>query len=223
MCLRGVRFKIDYKILMPTKYLLFDFDGVIVDSFSIAYEVKKITCPDVTEEDIRRAFEGNINDNLYTYNYHNDKCRHDINFSDEYVPRIKNEVKLFPEMDTVIKNLAESHKLIIISSTISAPIREILEKFGLASYFTEIMGNDVHKSKIEKIKMVIAKYGVNSSNCVFITDTLGDLCEASHTGVRAIAVDWGFHSRETLLKGEPFAIVDRPEELESVVARVFGS
>lgn len=71
--------------------------------------------------------------------------------------------------------------------------------------------------------MVFAKYGVNSSNCVFITDTLGDLREASHTGVKAIAVDWGFHSRETLLKGEPFAIIDKPEELESAVSNIFQS
>lgn len=208
---------------MSTNYLLFDFDGVIVDSFSIAYEVKKIICPDVTEEDIRRAFEGNINDNLFTANYHNDKCRHDIEFFTEYIPRMKSGVKPFPGIDTVIKNLARSYKLIIISSTISAPIKEILEKFGLASYFTEIMGNDVHKSKIEKIKMVFAKYGVNSSNCVFITDTLGDLREASHTGVKAIAVDWGFHPRETLLKGEPFVIVDKPNQLEGAVSNIFQS
>lgn len=208
---------------MPTNYLLFDFDGVIVDSFGPAFEVNKLICPKISEDDYRKRFEGNINDWKKVDMKHDEECRHDIDFFTEYIPRMAKEVKVVDGMDEVIKNLAKSYKLIIISSTISVPIRELLEKFGLVSYFTEIMGNDVHKSKVEKIKMVFAKYGVNSSNCVFITDTLGDLREASLTGVKAIAVDWGFHSRETLLKGEPFAIVDRPEELEGAVERVFGN
>jgi phosphoglycolate phosphatase len=204
-----------------SKYLLFDFDGVIVDSFELAYEVKKMICPKVDRDNIRRAFEGNINDNFNAGDYHTNECRHDINFSAEYVPKLKESVKIFDGMEEVLKDLAESYTLIVISSTLSAPIKELLEKFGLDSYFTEIMGNDVHKSKIEKIKMVFAKYGVGSSDCLFITDTLGDLREASHVDVRAIAVSWGFHSHETLAKGNPYMIVDKPEELIWVVGGCF--
>ena len=120
-------------------------------------------------------------------------------------------------MPEVLQKLSENFELIIISSTLTAPIKEILEKEDLNKYFTEIMGNDVHKSKIEKIKMVFDKYQTNPGECVFITDTLGDIKEANHMNVKSIAVSWGFNHRETLEKGNPMKIVNDPEELLSVL------
>jgi phosphoglycolate phosphatase len=84
------------------------------------------------------------------------------------------------------------------------------------------MGNDVHKSKIEKIKMVFAKYNIGPENCVFVIDTLGDIKEATETGVKSLAVSWGFHNRETLLLGNPYKIIDRPEDLPPTLKMMFG-
>ena len=47
---------------MKTRYILFDFDGVIADSYAPAFEVQKMICPHLTEEVYRKRFEGNIND-----------------------------------------------------------------------------------------------------------------------------------------------------------------
>jgi phosphoglycolate phosphatase len=203
------------------KFILFDFDGVILDSFDTALGVAQMICPHVTDESHRRRFEGNINDWANFKDEHTDKCRHDINFFDEYLPKIRSEVKIFSGIKEAIENLSKDYILIVISSTISAPIFEILEKFGLAKYFTEIMGNDVHKSKVEKIKMVFEKYKTKAEDCIFVTDTLGDIKEANETGVKSIAVTWGFHSKETLLKGEPFLVINEPSELINVVSSYF--
>jgi phosphoglycolate phosphatase len=203
------------------KFILFDFDGVILDSFDTALGVAQMICPHVTDESHRKRFEGNINDWANFKDEHTDKCRHDINFFDEYLPKIRSEVKIFYGIKEVIENLSKDYILIVISSTISAPIFEILEKFGLAKHFTEIMGNDVHKSKVEKIKMVFDKYKTKAEDCVFVTDTLGDIKEANETGVKSIAVTWGFHSKETLLKGEPFLVINEPSELINVVSSYF--
>ncbi len=85
------------------------------------------------------------------------------------------------------------------------------------------MGADVHTSKHEKIKMVFEKYGISASQCIFVTDTLGDMREAKAADVGAIGVAWGFHSRETLAKGEPFRIVERPEEISPAISAYFAS
>ena len=207
---------------MKDKIILFDFDGVIVDSFAPAYEVKKMICPNITEEEYKQGFEGNINNWLKNNIKHDEKCRHDIDFFTEYIPRMKEVVTVVPGMETVIKELAKSYTLVVISSTLTAPIRELLEKFKLSTYFAEIMGNDVHTSKVEKIKMVFSKYNVDSSKCIFITDTLGDMREAEHTKVGAIGVDWGFHSHETLSKGSSFRIVNKPEDLLVAVSDFFN-
>lgn len=206
---------------MKKPFILFDFDGVIADSFQPAFEVSKIICPGLTEDIYREGFEGNINDWEKSANIHTEECRHDIDFFTEYIPRMKKEVRIVPGIREAITELEKNHTLIVISSTITSPIREFLEDHGLPNYFTQIMGNDVHKSKVEKIKMVFENYNIGSDDCVFITDTLGDMREASRKDVGAIGVTWGFHESERLLRGKPFRLVEKPNDLLSAVSDYF--
>jgi len=176
-------------------------------------------CPHITESDYKRRFEGNIND--WQEPTHTKECRNDIDFFAEYAPRMEAEVNVIPGMPEIIKQFAQSYMLIIISSTITAPIQQFIKKHNLAMYFTEVMGNDIHASKAEKIKMVFSKYGTDSAKCLFITDTLGDIKEATGVGVAAIGVTWGFQDKKTLLKGNPLFIAEKPEELPSIVSNYF--
>ncbi len=125
-------------------------------------------------------------------------------------------------MNEVIAQLATTYTLIVISSTLTAPIQKLLDRNDLGKYFVEILGNDVHTSKVEKIKMVFKKYDVGPKDCVFITDTLGDLHEAEHMAVGAVAVTWGFHTPETLQKGKSFKLVSTPQELIFAVEEYFA-
>jgi phosphoglycolate phosphatase-like HAD superfamily hydrolase len=77
------------------------------------------------------------------------------------------------------------------------------------------MGNDVHKSKIAKIEMALDKYRIDANDCLFITDTLGDIKEAHHMKVPTVAVTWGYQSIETLAKGNPSRIVNTSQKLLS--------
>lgn len=206
---------------MKKPFILFDFDGVIADSFQPSFEVSKIICPSLTEDIYREGFEGNINDWEKSENIHTEECRHDIDFFKEYIPRMKKEVQIVPGIREAITELEKKHTLIVISSTITSPIREFLEDHGLPNHFTQIMGNDVHKSKVEKIKMVFKNYNIGSDDCVFITDTLGDMREASCKNVGAIGVTWGFHDSKRLLLGKPFRLVEKPNDLLSAVSYYF--
>ncbi len=199
-------------------FILFDFDGVIADTFEPAFEVMKMMCPKITTEDYRARFEGNINETFDQGNYHSSDCCHNIDFFGEYIPRFKERGKVFDGMTEAIKKLSENYSLIIVSSTITSPIQEFLTKNSLSPYFVEVMGNDVHKSKMEKIKMIFSKYNVTAENCIFITDTLGDMLEAEKTSMAAIGVTWGFNGEERLARGKPFMIVNKPEELVAAVA-----
>lgn len=206
---------------MKKQFILFDFDGVIADSFQPAFEINKIICPNLTEDIYRKRFEGNINDWKEPVNIHTEECRHDIDFFAEYIPRMKSEVQIVPGMKDVIIELEKDHMLIVISSTITSPIQEFLEGHDLANHFDWIMGKDIHKSKIEKIKMVFDKYDVEAKSCVFITDTLGDMREAEKMNIGAIGITWGFHTPETLQNGKPFRLVEKPNEILTAVADYF--
>lgn len=206
---------------MNTTFVLFDFDGVIVDSYAPAFEVHKMKCPHVTEADFERRFEGNINEYDIQAEQHTPECRLDLDFFEHYLPKM-DRITLVPGMDHVIAKLARDHSLVIISSTLTLPIRSMLERFGIAQYFRDILGNDTHHSKVEKMRMVFDTYGVSPASCVFITDTLGDLREATHAGVGSIGVTWGFHTEETLHTGAPFTIIRNPAEMISAVEAYFA-
>jgi phosphoglycolate phosphatase len=205
---------------MKEKFIFFDFDGVIADTFSIAYGVQKQACPHVTQEHYRKRFEGNINFTTIPEELHTDECK-EVDFFAEYVPKMEKEAMLIEGIGEVIAEFGEKYSLIVISSTISEPIANFLKKHNIHHHFLRIMGNDVHKSKVEKMKMVFNEYNVTSGDCLLITDTLGDIKEANELGVKSIGVTWGFHSEETLKKGNAHKLVENPSDLLIVVNRYF--
>lgn len=202
---------------MKTKFILFDFDGVIADSFDLAFDTAKTICPAITKEDYQKRFEGNIHDVKHPEAFHSDDCKHDLDWFNIYVPKMKERAKLFSGMSEVILELEKNYMLVIVSSTVTFPIEEFLTLYNLRNHFDWVMGSDVHTSKVEKIKMVFEKYKINSNDCLFITDTLGDMHEAEKMNVPSVGVTWGFCTPETLQKGNPLGLVTTPEELKNVI------
>jgi len=214
-----------YTALMRNrKFVLIDFDGVIADTWDIAFETARTVFPSFDEVSYRRMFEGNVYEAHERMVANNERERaSDVEWFDIYVPKFEERAQLFDGICDVIEKLSHEYVLIIVSSTITSPIQGFLEKHHIGRYFSEVMGSDVHTSKHEKIRMVLEKYGIQPNDCVFITDTLGDMREAKAAGVGAIGVSWGFHSRETLAKGEPFRIVESPQDMPKAISDYFSS
>lgn len=210
--------------LTTRKFVLFDFDGVIADSYDVAWDTARKLCARITDSEYRTMFEGNVYERHgeMMAQEHGPECRHDMDWFSEYTPAFEEHSHLFAGMREVIERLSHKYMLIIVSSTITSPIQGFLEKHHIGRYFSEVMGADVHTSKREKISMLFEKYQTSASECVFVTDTLGDMHEAKAAGVDAIGVSWGFHSRETLSKGEPFRIVEKPAKIISAIADYFA-
>lgn len=207
------------------KLVLFDFDGVIADSFAVAFSVAQRLCARFSEVSYRETFAHNVHDwheKEITNTVHGPECNHDMDWFSEYVPLFEEKVRLFAGIAPIVEQLSKEYTLIVISSTITSPIQGFLEKNHLGRYFSDVMGADLHTKKTEKIKMVFEKYDTSADRCVFVTDSLGDLNEASEMSVGSIGTTWGWHSRETLLRGNPFRIVDTPAEITPAISDYFA-
>ncbi len=204
------------------KFVLFDFDGVIADSMGLSFEVSQQFHPELDHDSYRRLFEGNVYRSLEEEHGASGTGHRDRYFA-QYAPRLQSEVALVAGMDAVIADVARSYVLSVVSSTPSAAIEAFLSRHGLREYFDDILGVDVHTSKVEKIRMLFEKYRASADQCVFITDTLGDMREAQEHRVSTIGVAWGIHPRETLEKGLPFRIVREPAEIPDAIADYFAS
>lgn len=201
------------------KFVLFDFDGVIADSFAISFEVAQMMHPHLTADQYKRMWDGNIFGKEKEFAC-TPQCR-DHDFYTEYSPRSE-KVGLIDGARDFVENLALRYTLVVISSSITMDVMKIAERTGIAAFFTDVMGKDVHTSKIEKIGTILRRYEARSDDCVFITDTLGDMREAEEAGVRAIGVAWGYQYRSSLEKGAPFRIVDTPDELPGAIDAYFA-
>jgi phosphoglycolate phosphatase len=201
------------------KLIIFDFDGVIVNTFEMALNISTKINPGMTLEKYKSFFAGNF----YSHDL-KDEAEIDgkkIKYFDEYAKGIQSE-KTEEIIKEQIIELSKKYSLAIVSSTISPVIKDYLVKEGLDQYFAEIYGSDVHKSKVEKIKRLLSEYNIDPEDAIFITDTTGDIKEGRGCGVESIAVTWGYLPKEELVKEKPFIVIDNPELLIKSVDSYFN-
>ncbi|OGL66011.1 hypothetical protein A3B21_00590 [Candidatus Uhrbacteria bacterium RIFCSPLOWO2_01_FULL_47_24] len=204
------------------KLILVDFDGVIVNTFEIAYKIIAELNPNPpTKEEYRGFFDGNIYKALEESPDIEEKITvsEDDPFFKRFAPRILEQPPV-EGIKEALNELAARYPMVIISSTVNGPIRNYLEKYDLAHYFKKIYGADVHASKTKKIRMILEEFDAKPEECVLITDTLGDIDEAARVDVRSVAVTWGYQRQDTLIKGNPAAIIEQPNELAMTLNKI---
>ena len=192
------------------KLVIFDFDGVLVDTLLPCWQAYIPTYGEITLEKYKSLYEGNIYE---TVDQKEGKVRPEDYFHEYDLRTQEREIKVPPELKIVLTTLALENDLAIVSSTPYKFIARVLEKEKIKEIFKDIFGMEAHTKKVIKINSLLEKYNLSPSDAVYVTDTLGDIKEAHACEVRAIAVTWGFHERETLEKGQPFRIVNLPGEL----------
>jgi phosphoglycolate phosphatase len=191
------------------KLILFDFDGVLADTLLLSYLISKEMDDKLSLDEYKSFFHGNIYEAIKS-GRGRDSYRSD--YYEQYQARTR-ELKVPEALKNTLKDLSLKYALFIVSSTPASLIKEILDRDGVSSYFTDIFGREIHTSKVVKIKMLLEKYKIAPEEAVYITDTVGDIMEARECGVKSIAVTWGFHDEKTLQKAKPEKIINNPGDL----------
>lgn len=199
------------------KLLLFDFDGVLVDSLSL-YEKSVNICLERIGKPLiasREEFLDLFEDNFFTAIAKRGVDVGEFMAASKAVTPTLNYglVRPVTELIPVLAELKQRHGMIIISSNSSFAIRLMLAKFGFDPYFDDVLGADFNFSKIEKILYAKGHYGTNGGHTLYVCDTAGDVREAREAGVKTVAVTWGWHPRERLERARPDAIIEIPEDL----------
>jgi phosphoglycolate phosphatase len=189
------------------KNIIFDFDGVIVDSFGLTFDLARKYRPNIKTNNYKKLFEGNI------LLRNKSKSIDNKEFDNNLYKKIK-EYKLKSYVLNFIKKFSKDYRLIIITSTRHKIVKKVLEKHNLYDKFDLVLDSDFHKSKVEKFKFLFSKYKSKKEDFIFITDTLGDIKEANKVKIKTFGVLDGFNSYDTLKKGKPFFILRTIKDLE---------
>ena len=200
------------------KLIMFDYDGVIVDSldvFATTFLAASHACGYTgikTHEQVVRLFDGNFFEKLAQLGLSRDKI--DEILRDAYRRKVQKyftEVRPFQGMHESLNALSGRNVLAVITSNDSQLVWQFLEKEGMAC-FDAVVGADQERSKVKKIQKIMARY--QDLPAIYVGDTKGDMLEGRQAGAVTVAVTWGWHSVEKLTEGTPDYMVHSVAELE---------
>ncbi len=194
---------------------MFDFDGVIDNNYGLNFELCSKKFLNMTVEEHKKQYDGNVH-------LEREKMKdRDTGFDFlKCLSDSRKDRKIEDETKNTLLKLAKDFELGIISSCHEYGIKDYLKNNQIEDLFSFVYGLETHKLKTYKFKKILDELGVKEDECIFITDTLGDILEANEVGIDTIAVDFGYHERERLQKGNPLKIISNFEELIETVKNI---
>lgn len=202
------------------KLIIFDYDGVIVDSIDVVKDIYNEICkkynfpPAKSKQDIANLFDKNFFESLKQFNFSPLKIKSFLNEAKELLIKKQHKIKLFDGIAKMLKKLSTNKNiLIIISSNHSETIKSLLKKYQLDEYFDLIVGAEKEKSKIKKINSIVKQFDFKKENTYYIGDTMGDILEGQKARVKTVAITWGYQNTKKLATTNPNFICNKTSDL----------
>ncbi len=181
------------------KYLIFDFDGVLGNTYDARMEVL-LEKGDRTKEEILAH-----TDQYFTKSTHT----RDLNLSTEALSTIQDWImtfgkllhkkgfELFGDFINELKKINDA-KMAVVSSGSSVYIKPRLENCGLE--FSHILTIEDHHSKEEKVEQICKDWGILVKEAYFFTDTVSDINELENImdKNKIYGCAWGYQGAEKL-------------------------
>lgn len=94
-----------------------------------------------------------------------------------------------------------------------------LAMHGLSQHFVTLQTADRHPSKPNPsmIETALAETGADRASTVMIGDTAFDIAMAVNADVRAVGVDWGYHTAQELREAGAEAVARNPAHLKELL------
>lgn len=208
------------------KAIIFDYDGVIVDSFEGVFEVYKKIC-----KNFRIAPPGDIDEFRKIYGYNYLECLDNLGikekdfgkaneiFSEEIV-EIDHDI--FENIAKVIEKLSAEHDLYLVSASSEKEILPRMKKFGLFDFFQEIYsGADKKMQKSEMFKETMNNFNYSPDEVITIGDRAIDYDASKKAGLddeNIILVTYGWGLNKKVIGDAKIA--NNPKEILNLIEKI---
>jgi phosphoglycolate phosphatase len=206
--------------MLMLRILLFDYDGVLIDSLEIFMHHFITACQieGFVKIKDKTSFLQLFDKNLY-------ESMLSLGMSLEVILRVGKQLRdglirdqskltIFPGIYDAIKQLGKHNTMMVVTSNESNIVESMLNSHGLTE-FTNIYGSDKGGSKVNKIIKI--KQQFPNHEFYYIGDTKGDIYEGRKAGVNTVAVTWGWHTKKELETLKPDYLVEAPEQLIDLI------
>ncbi len=187
------------------KKVIFDFDGTLANSLPVVLEIASDLLKYEVDKDQIEIFRNmtakrvlkEIGVPLY-------KVPGILVKGRPLLQRRMHEVKIFPGLENVIKELAgNGHKMYVVSSNSVGIINKFLTNYHLKQYFSGVYGNVGLFSKAQALKKVIKREGFVVEDSIYVGDEVRDIEAAKKINMPIISVTWGYNGKRILASYNP--------------------
>ena len=206
------------------KVILFDLDGTLTESGegitkSVQYALERIDKPEPDLEKLKVFVGPPLMEMFKKYAQSDEETAKKAVeiYRERYSVTGIFENAVYPGIEDMLAQLEKKgYILAVASSKPEVYVRQILDHFGLARYFTEIGGSEMNcrrTNKTEVIEEVLKRLNMDKhrDQVIMVGDKEHDVYGARKAGLECIAVSFGYGTEEELKKAEPLKIVDSAE------------
>ena len=204
-------------------YLIFDFDGTLVDSFRTAIEKLNLLADEFKFRKISSDEINGLRDltsrELVKY----------LEIPLYKIPRVLRHARkhMYNEMQTLspFTNLPEILQKLhdmkiplgILTSNSSKNVTRWLERNRMECFFNFVHIESSYFGKKRILRKILKTYKMDKSQTFYIGDETRDIEAAKESGICSVAVTWGFNSEKILTQYQPHYIVRRPEDILAIL------
>ncbi len=205
------------------KVIIFDFDGTIADSLEMVLTISnrlagEFGYPPTCSQDIKRLKNLSSREILqqskvpfFRLPFLLRRLRCELN-------REICTLQPVPGMKEVLLNLKQQgHRLGIVTSNSRENVMAFLAAQGMEELFDFISSGFTIFGKGKVIQRIIQQHHLEPATVFYVGDETRDIEAAKKIQIRAIAVSWGFNSREVLAEQDPDFLIHHPQELVEIV------
>lgn len=194
------------------KLIIFDYDGVIVDSFQNIYEVYRIICKKLE----KKGFPETIDRFRELYGYNARELSRNLGVREDEFPKsdeifaeeiVKKNPKLFKDIQEVIRELSKEYNLVLVSATTKSEVTQKLKNFGIYDCFSMVIAseNKAPMNKVPAFKKVLEDFKMKPEEVAMIGDRNIDYdkgVEAGLLGRNIILVEYGWGYDKNKINGD---------------------
>ncbi len=208
--------------------IIFDFDGVIVDSKKALYDYQLYVCKkyskifpygdidEYTEVNVGKSFIKIYREMGFDWEKDQKKLKRDYR---DIMNKAKTPVfRGIPEVLEKIKKM--NIKIGMASNNISDVVNNKLSELKLKKYFAKIICFDEIKSYKpypNMINKVMKDLHLKPGETVYLGDMVEDIQAAKKAAVPTAAVLWGYHKKKHLQKEKPDFFLEEPKNIIDIL------
>lgn len=213
---------------MNIRYVVFDLDGTLLNTLDDLFlSVNKILSDHGyktrSKNEVRSYLGNGVRALLDLALPEEERFR-----TDELLPEFKAYYDLHKEDNTapyagVKEAVAEIKKAgvkcAIVSNKFDAAVQELknVTFSGLIDFACGEREGVKPKPAPDGVFLAMQALGADSAETVYVGDSEVDLATAENTGLRCVAVSWGFRDRDELVKRGAKNIADTPEQMKDFI------